>query len=105
MEESKLEARAFVELITHVVEDGIFCFKFSSLRQMYQSRLDNLGISTRFALKNVLSQQNDGKNLILVFEQGMQQMLKSLECDYHAGESVDFEEGCQNCMCVMICFL
>ncbi len=45
IEEIKFEARAFVELITHVensVEDGTFCFKFSSLRQMY---LCNLGIN------------------------------------------------------------
>jgi hypothetical protein len=46
IEQSKSEAGAFVELITHVensLEDGKFCFKFSSLRQAYQSRLQDLG--------------------------------------------------------------
>ena len=86
----------FVELFTHVenaVADGSFCFKFSSLRQMYENCLGNLGISkevnkVRFK-ERVLEylsnsqDQNDGKNVLLVFEQGMQQMLKkSVQFDY-----------------------
>ena len=45
--EVKIGARAFVELITFVencVENGTFCFKFSELRQIYESRLHDLGI-------------------------------------------------------------
>ena len=48
LEESQIDARAFVELFTHVenaVADGIFCFKFSSLRQKYENPLGNLGVS------------------------------------------------------------
>ena len=46
-EDLKTQARAFVELITYVenaVENGTFCFKFSLLRQLYESRLHILGI-------------------------------------------------------------
>lgn len=93
-----MEARAFVELITHVencLEDGIFYFKFSSLRELYQNLLRSLGINkeinkVRFK-ERVLEyfpnaqQQNDRKNLVLVFEQGMQQMLKnSMQCQENA---------------------
>ena len=96
LEESQIDARVFVELFTHVenaVADGSFCFKFSSLRQMYENRLGNLGISkevnkVRFK-ERVLEyfsnsqEHNDGKNVLLVFEQGMQQMLKkSVGFDY-----------------------
>ena len=45
--EGKIEARAFVELITHVencVENGTVCFKFSGLRQIYESHLFDLDI-------------------------------------------------------------
>ena len=48
LEESQIEARAFVERVTHIedaVADGTFCFKFSSLRQMFESCLGDLGIS------------------------------------------------------------
>ena len=96
IEEKKIQARAFIELITHIenaVEDGTFCFKFASLRQLYQARLADLGIrkeinKVRFK-EQVLAHfphaqaQSDGKNLILVFEEGMQQMLKqAFKCDY-----------------------
>ena len=46
LEESQIEARAFV--VTHIedaVADGTFCFKFSSLCQMFESCLGDLGIS------------------------------------------------------------
>ena len=80
-EEGKIEARAFVELITHVensIENGTFCFKFSVLRQIYESRLHDLGITKEINKvcfkERVLNyfpnaqEQNDGKNVILVFE-------------------------------------
>ena len=44
----KVEARAFVELATHIensVKSGTFCFKFSVLRQMYKNRLNDLGVN------------------------------------------------------------
>ncbi len=96
LQADKIEARAFVELVTHVensLEDGTFCFKLSLLRQMYENRLCNLGLSkeinkVRFkqqvlAYFPLAQEQNDGKNVILVFEHGMQELLKkSMECHY-----------------------
>lgn len=96
-EEKKVEARALVELIAHIencVEEGIFYFKFSVLHQMYESRLQDLGVekeTNRSRLKEKIlayftqaQEQSDGKNKILVFEQGMQQLLKQAmnTCDY-----------------------
>ena len=43
-----MQARVFIELITYVenaVEDGQFCFKVSSLHQLYESHLRILCIS------------------------------------------------------------
>ena len=100
-EEEKVEVRAFVELINQVensIENGTFCFKFSVLRQMFESRLHDLGITkeinkVRFK-ERVLNyfpnaqEQNDGKNVILVFE-GMQQMLKtSMECNNYQKDAL-----------------
>ena len=88
-EEHKFEARAFVELTTHVencVEGGQLYFKLSSLREMYEHRLLDLGIckeinKARFkdqVLKHFphAQEQSDGKNVILVFEQGMQEWVQ-----------------------------
>ena len=95
-EENKFEARAFVELIAHVengVEGGQLYFKLSSLREIYESRLLDLGIRkeiNRVRFKDKVlkhfpnaQEQSDGKSAILVFEQGMQEMLKqALQCDF-----------------------
>ena len=95
-EESKVKARALVELFTFIengVEDGTFYFKFSTLHQMYEESVRLLGFekeTNRTQLKEKLlayfpqaEQQIDGKSKILVFEQGMQQMLKqAMACDY-----------------------
>lgn len=68
------------------MEDGTFNFKFSVLHQLYENRLKALGVEkeiNRVRLKEKVKvyfphaqEQSDGKNKILVFEQGMQQMLK-----------------------------
>ena len=84
-----------MELITHSIENGTFCFKFSVLRQIYENRLHDLGIDIKEVNKGRFKQQvleyfpnaqeqNDGKNTILIFEQGMQQMFKRSiqESDY-----------------------
>ena len=95
-EEKVMKARALVELFTHVencVEDGTFHFIFSVLHQLYENRIRDLGVEeetnrTRFKEKVLAyfpqaQEQSDGKNKILVFQQGMQQMLKqAMECDY-----------------------
>ena len=85
-----------MELFTFVengVKDGTFYFKFSTLHQMYGERVWSLGFekqTNRTQLKEKLlayfpqaQQQIDGESKILVFEQGMQQMLKqAMACDY-----------------------
>ena len=100
-EEMKTRARAFVELITYVenaVEDGTFCFKFSLLRQLYESRLRILGIDKEINKGRFKEQvleyftnaqvQSDGKNMVLVFEKGIQEMLKqAMKCD-HEGDAL-----------------
>ena len=95
-EERKVKARALVELFTFVengVEDGTYYFKFATLHQMYEERVRSLGFEKETKgtqLKEKLlayfpqaQHQSDGKSKILVFEQGMQQMLKqAMACDY-----------------------
>ena len=46
--DSKIEARAFVELVNHVeysLKSGTFRFIFSALCQMYKNHLGDLGIN------------------------------------------------------------
>lgn len=95
-EESKIKARALVELYTYIencVEDGTFYFKFSMLHELYENRLKILGVekeSNRTRLKEKVlayfpqaQEQSDGKYKVLVFEQGMREMLQqAMSCDY-----------------------
>ena len=89
IEEKKIEVRALTELLSYVetsVEEGMLCFKLSELRFLYQSRLNNFGISkeiNKVRFKELLlshfpdaQAQNDGKNILLIFKQEMQKMLK-----------------------------
>ena len=49
-EERKMEARAFVELLTYIessVEEGNFFLKFSKLQFLYESRLIDFAISKK----------------------------------------------------------
>ncbi len=98
-EEKIMKARGLVELFTHVencVEDGTFYFKFSELYHLYETRLHSLGVkkeTNRTLFKeNVLAyfpqaqEQSDGKNKILVFEQGMQHMLKQAMARDYEGD-------------------
>ena len=100
-EERKMQARVFVELITYVenaVEDGQFCFKISSLRQLYESRLRNLGnskeVNKTYFKEQLLEyftnaqEHSDGKNVILVFERGMQDMLKQTMVSDHEEDAL-----------------
>uniref|UniRef100_UPI00358F8763 uncharacterized protein isoform X1 n=1 Tax=Myxine glutinosa TaxID=7769 RepID=UPI00358F8763 len=101
MEKKKKEARAFIELTSYIetsVEDGTFCFKLSELRHMYEARLAALGIQkevnkVRFK-EQILhffpkaQEQNDGKNVVLIFDQGMRQMLKQAFTDYEGDASI-----------------
>ena len=91
-----MKARVLVELFTYIencVEEGTFYFKFSALHQLYEERLQCLGVEkeinrTRFK-EQVLAyfpraqEQSDGKHKILVFDLGMQKMMKqAMACDY-----------------------
>ena len=45
----QIKARAMVELFSYIencVEDGTFCLKFSMLHQLYENRLQELGVDT-----------------------------------------------------------
>ena len=90
-EEKKIKARVFVELCTYIencVEEGVHYFKFSDLHQLYEKRLSCFSFTkevNRSCLKEKLlmqfpqaQEQSDGKHKILVFKQGMQQMLKQV---------------------------
>lgn len=96
------EARVFVELITYIensMDNGTLYFKFSELRHMYENRLQDLGISkekNKRHFKNQLlshfenaQEQTDGKNSLLVFDRGMQQLLKQSQQELH----VDHQEN------------
>jgi len=88
-EEKLMKARALAELFAYIessVEEGIFFFKLSELRSLYENRLANFGIFREINRacfrEQILSHfpeaqtQSDGKNVLLVFDQGMQQLLK-----------------------------
>ena len=100
--EKILEARVFTELVLYVenaVEDGVFHFRFSELRQMYQKRLTSLGIAKELNKRRFkdhilqhfpqAQEQSDGKNIILIFQQGMQEMLRQASsCDDFEGDAM-----------------
>ena len=66
------------------VLEGVFLFKFSELRALYEKRLSFFGIPkeiNKVRLKEqILSHfpqaQSDGKNTLLIFDKGMQQIMK-----------------------------
>lgn len=84
------ESVAFRELIEYIdqcMEDGNHIFRLSDLSQLYVERLKCLGIDksiNKTRLKNsllehfngALQEQNDGKNVILVFGEAISHLLK-----------------------------
>jgi len=76
-----------MELVTHIENSVQNGFTFCSLCQMYEGCLQILGIGkeiNKIPFKECVlhyfpnaQEQNDGKRVILVFEQGMQQILKT----------------------------
>ncbi|KAL9960945.1 hypothetical protein ACROYT_G034453 [Oculina patagonica] len=87
------KARVFAELASYLEESlnaGISIFQLSELHSLYEKRLKELGedISvnkTRLKEKLLdhfssmgLQEQSDGKNTVLVFPEGMQQMIKDM---------------------------
>ena len=82
------ESRAFVELtsyIEHSVDSGTLLFKLSEIHSMYVNRLGELGINksvNKTRLKDHLLEhfpeaqdQFDGRNTIIIFKEGMRDML------------------------------
>ncbi len=98
-EKQNYEARAFIELTSSVeksVEDGIFNFKLVDILKLYEKRLQELGIrkevNKSWFKEKILQyfpqdqEQSDGKHIVLIFPEGMQQMLKEAMNCGHAGE-------------------
>ena len=95
-----IQAQVFADLISHIeesIESGTFIFKLSELHGMYLSELKELGIErsvhrTRLKLQildhflgECQEQLSDGKSIVLVFNQGIKNMLKE------AVDSRDYE--------------
>ena len=90
IEEKLMQARAFAELVCYIessVEDGDYIFKLSNLHTLFKDRLCSLGIEkdinkTRFKeqllahFSGECQEQSDGKNSLLVFNNGLQKLLK-----------------------------
>ena len=89
-EENLMQARAFAELVCYIesrVENGDYIFKLSHLHTLFKDRLCNLGIEKNINKTRskeqllchfscVCQKQPDGKNSLLVFNDGLQKLLK-----------------------------
>ena len=88
-DEKMTESRAFIELTNYIeksVDSGMFLFKLSEIHSLYENRLMELGIQkvvNKTRLKDDLldffseaQEQREGRNIVLVFKEGMRQMLK-----------------------------
>ena len=93
-------ARAFAELVSYIesnVENGSYIFKLTALHSLFEDRLHTLGVEKSInksrLKKQVLDhfsgecqEQSDGKNILLVFNEGMKRLLKE-SMTYHDYES------------------
>ena len=89
-QEKELLARAFAEVVSYIdneVENDGHIFKLSQLHSLYEGHLQTLGVcksinKTRFKRQlidhfcSVCQEQSDGKNCLLVFNEGMKKVLK-----------------------------
>ena len=88
-DEKMNESQAFVELTTYIeksIKSGVLFFKMSEIHSLYVNRLEEFGIKKQInktRLKNNLFQhmpeaqaQFDGRNTVLIFKEGMRNMLK-----------------------------
>ena len=88
-DERIMESQAFIELVEYIensVEDNKLLFMLSELHSLYISRLEALGVYktvNKTRLKNSLldqfpdaQEQNDGKNLVIIFTKALQGMVK-----------------------------
>lgn len=88
--ESAIDSRVFVELVAYIeneVEDGEYIFKLKDLHTLYEEKLKRLGRSKKINKTRLKTQildhfspecqeQSDGKCVILVFNQGMQRIIR-----------------------------
>lgn len=87
------KARAFAELVMHVegaLEQGTYVFKLAELHAAYENRLKKLSVdfsTNRTRVKGELidyfqkygiQEQSDGKNVLLIFPEGMHSLLRSV---------------------------
>ena len=86
-----LQARVFAELVSYIenkVEAGSYIFKLSETHALYEDRLSVLGLQktiNKSRLKRQIllhfvaecQEQSDGRNTLLVFNEGLQKNLKS----------------------------
>ena len=99
--ENQVNTRALVELLSYIencIDEGVFCFKFSVLHQLYEQRIKTLGMErviNRTRLKEKIleffpqaQEQSDGKHKVLIFEQGMHEMLKQAAKNDYEGETL-----------------
>ena len=88
-DEKMNESRAFVELTSYIeksVDSGTLLFKLNEVHDLYVTRLKELGIKkqvnkTRLKVRllgrfSEAQEQYAGKNTVLIFKEGMQNMLK-----------------------------
>ena len=107
-EDQLIQALVFADLISHIeerIESGTFIFKLSELHGMYMSLLKELGIERsvhRTSLKLQIldhflgecqEQLSDGKSIVLVFNQGVKNMLKEAvdSCDYESDAYINWQ--------------
>ena len=79
LKENQVKARALVELLSYIencIDEGVFCFKFSVLHQLYEQRIKTLGMErviNRTRLKEKIlkffpqaQEQSDSKHKVLI---------------------------------------
>lgn len=90
MQHKLVKSQVFAELVSYIesgIEDGTHIFKLNDLYTLVKHRLVVLGVekdTNKTRLKNQIlkhfakdcQEQSDGKNTFIVFNEGMQQMLK-----------------------------
>lgn len=96
------ETRAFLELVEHLeecVRNNKFMFKLAELHSLYVCRLQDLGTHkevNKTRLKNCIidhfgdyiQEQNDGRNTVLIFREGMSNLLKDAFKQQHVSDNV-----------------
>ena len=84
------ESRVFVERtssIVKAVDSGTLLFQLSYIHSMYVNHLENLGINL-LAKFPVAQEQHDGKTIIIVFEEGIKNMLREALKNWDFSEDV-----------------